>query len=115
MCKSSLQVNKSELTRSISDALIVRHFGSSDVITVYQGQGCKVCNKTGYMGRVGVFEVLEVTNAVRKLITEKRDADVITQAAVSEGMTTMLDDGLDKIAKGVTTIAEVLRVTKVES
>ncbi|MDP3941011.1 MAG: GspE/PulE family protein [bacterium] len=115
MCKVSLQVHKAELTRSIPDALIVKHFGSADVITVYQGQGCKVCNKTGYMGRVGVFEVLEVTNTVRKLITEKRDADVIAQAAIAEGMSTMLDDGLNKIAKGVTTLAEVLRVTKVES
>jgi type IV pilus assembly protein PilB len=115
MCKASLQVQKTELTKSIPDAIFVKHFGTSETITVYQGQGCKVCNKTGYLGRVGVFEVLEVTNAVRKLITEKRDADVIAQAAIAEGMNTMLDDGLEKIAKGVTTIAEVLRVTKVES
>lgn len=115
MCKASLQISKAEISRSVPEAIIVKHFGSVDMLTVYQGQGCKVCNKTGYAGRIGVFEVLKVTNAVRKLITEKRDADVIAQAAIDEGMTTMLDDGLNKIAKGVTTISEVLRVTKVES
>lgn len=115
MCKSSLQIPKSELVRSISDQIITKHFGSTEMLTVYQGQGCKVCNMTGYSGRIGVFEVLKVTKNVKKLITEKRDSDVIAQAAIDEGMTTMLDDGLNKIAKGVTTIAEVLRVTKVES
>ncbi len=115
MCKASLQVAKGELMRSIPEATIVRYFGHEEMLTVYQGQGCKVCNMTGYAGRIGVFEVLKVTKNIRKLIIEKRDADVIAQAAIEEGMTTMLDDGLKKIAKGVTTISEVLRVTKVES
>jgi len=52
---------------------------------------------------------------VRKLITDKADSDVIAKEAIAEGMTTMLDDGLLKVKKGVTTIEEVLRVTKVES
>ncbi|MEN9407532.1 MAG: hypothetical protein RLZZ455_748 [Candidatus Parcubacteria bacterium] len=115
MCKASLQVAKGELMRSIPEATIVHYFGHEEMLTVYQGQGCKVCNMTGYAGRIGVFEVLKVTKNIRKLIIEKRDADVIAQAAIEEGMTTMLDDGLKKIAKGVTTISEVLRVTKVES
>lgn len=115
MCKASLQIHQSELIKSIPVEIIQKHFGHEQEMTVYQGQGCKVCNKTGYMGRVGVFEVLEVTVGLRKLITEKKDADMIAHEAIAEGMVTMLDDGLDKIAKGVTTLAEVLRVTKVES
>lgn len=115
MCKASLRVQKSELTRSIPESMIVKHFGEGTELTVYQGQGCKVCNKTGYAGRVGLFEVLEVTKGIRTLITEKKDADMIMQQAITEGMATMLDDGLNKIVKGATTIAEVLRVTKVET
>ena len=64
------------------------------------------------MGRIGVFEILEMTELIKKLIAEKRDSDIIMKAAIEEGMTTMLDDGLDKIVKGFTTFEEVLRVTK---
>ena len=69
---------------------------------------------TGYSGRIGVFEVLEVTKDIRDLITKRNDADVILQKAIKEGMTTMLDDGLEKVIKGLTTIEEVLRVTKIQ-
>ena len=65
--------------------------------------------------RLGIFEVLEVTNNVKRLITEKNDSDAIIKQAVADGMNTMLDDGLLKVMKGETTIEEVLRVTKVES
>jgi len=64
---------------------------------------------------LGVFEVLEVSERIRKLIVEKNDSDVILKAAIEEGMTTMLDDGLNKVAKGVTSLSEVLRVTKTET
>ena len=63
---------------------------------------------------MGLFEVLEITPEIRKLITGKSDADVIAKAAVGEGMKTMLDDGLAKILSGDTTVEEVLRVTKAE-
>ena len=91
------------------------HFGSKEQIRVYKGKGCDVCHGTGYAGRLGVFEVLEVSYSVRKLINEKQDADVIVAQAKKEGMTTMLDDGLMKVSDGLTTIEEVLRVTKVEA
>ena len=61
-----------------------------------------------------MFEVLEVSKDIRQLITERTDADVIARAAIKEGMSTMVDDGLTKVTKGVTTIEEVIRVTKVE-
>lgn len=82
---------------------------------IYNGAGCKICHNTGYLGRVGIFEVLAVTKEIRKLIMQKADSDVIIKQAKTDGMTTMLEDGLIKIAQGITTVAEVLRVTKVES
>jgi len=56
-----------------------------------------------------------VTNNIKKLISAKNDSDTIVKQAIADGMDTMLDDGLRKVVKGVTTIEEVLRVTKVES
>ena len=115
MCKVSIDISRSELSKNLPEDQIKKHYGENQQIRVYKGKGCKVCHFTGYTGRVGLFEVLEVTNEVRKLISDKKDADLIAKQAISEGMTTMLDDGLTKITKGVTTLEEVLRVTRVES
>jgi len=72
--------------------------------------GCQNCNNTGYVGRVGIYEVLEVTERVRHMIMREENADRIRKTAVEEGMTTMMVDGLEKAARGITSIAEVLRV-----
>ena len=69
---------------------------------------------SGYQGRLGLFEVLEVTKEIKKLINGKADADIISQAAKKEGMKTILMDGFFKVASGMTTLEEVLRVTKSE-
>jgi type IV pilus assembly protein PilB len=115
MCKTSFATTLKELANQVPLPTLQKAFGEKEDIRVYQGKGCKLCHMTGYKGRVGAFEVLEITKEIRKLITEKNDSDVILKKAVEEGMTTMLDDGLVKVAKGLTTIEEVLRVTKVET
>ena len=112
-CKMQITVKRSDIEKNISKGMISKHFTMTEDITMYKGRGCKVCHFTGYLGRIGIFEVLEVTDRIRKLITEKNDSGIIAQAAIEEGMTTMLDDGLDKIKKGMTTLEEVLRVTNV--
>lgn len=114
-CKESVVIKRSEVLKNISQDILGKHFTGSDDLRVYQGRGCKACHGTRYSGRVGIFEVIQMSETIRRLIIEKNDSDVIAKAAVEEGMTTMLDDGLDKVAAGVTTIEEVLRVTKVES
>ncbi len=114
MCKVSYSMAVTDLIHNLPQEVIKKHFGEKHEILVYRGQGCKVCHSTGYTGRVGIFEVLEVTKSIRKLIIEKNDSDVITKKAVEEGMTTMLDNGLDKVIGGITTIEEVFRATKVE-
>lgn len=115
MCKGSVMMMRTELAKNVPEDAIVRNFADAGELRVYKGKGCKICHGTGYKGRVGAFEVLEVTPAVKKLITGRSDSDVILKQAINDGMTTMLDDGLQKVAKGVTTLEEVLRVTKVES
>jgi general secretion pathway protein E len=81
--------------------------------TLGEPAGCERCGGTGYRGRSGVFEVLELVEDVRKLIGAHTDAGVIDQAAIRAGMITMVDDAVAKSRLGVTSVAEVLRVTTV--
>lgn len=78
----------------------------------YKGKGCEECGGKGYAGRIGLFEVLPATEKVREVISQKVTSDEIQKVAVSEGMVTMLQDGLDKVASGLTTIEELLRVVR---
>ncbi len=113
-CKMQAILKRADITKNISEEIIAKYFPPEEDLKVYQGKGCKVCHHTGYLGRIGIFEVLEMTETMKKLIADKNDSDVITKQAILEGMTTMQEDGIDKIAKGLTTLEEVLRVTKVE-
>jgi general secretion pathway protein E len=88
-------------------------FGFRSGEALQQPCGCERCAGTGYRGRLGVFEVLELTNDLRELIGEKTDGLKIDQMAIHAGMTTMLDDGIAKCRAGVTSPAEILRVTTV--
>ncbi len=115
MCKSTRTITKEELLKNLPTEVIGKHIEGKTNIIIYQGSGCKICHFTGYSGRIGVFEVLEVTKDIRDLIIKRQDADVISQKAIEEGLTTMLDDGLEKVLKGLTTIEEVLRVTKIQN
>ncbi len=80
----------------------------------YTGEGCSECSQTGYRGRVGIFELLEVNDAVRRQIMTNPSAGEIKAVARSQGMTTLLDDGLRKVAAGLSTVAEVVRVSREE-
>lgn len=115
MCKGSIDVTVAQLAENLPAETIKKHFGAKKDVRIYQGKGCEVCHFTGYSGRLGIFEVLEVTNNIKQLITKQHDADSILKQAVADGMDTMLDDGLSKVVQGMTTIEEVLRVTKIES
>ena len=76
----------------------------------YTGRGCDICGKSGYRGRRGLYELLDVTDPIRDLITE-RSTVVIKQKAIELGMSTLRDDGLRNIYLGNTTIEEVLKYT----
>lgn len=77
----------------------------------FRGKGCDQCNE-GYLGRVGIFEVLEMTEAVEQLAVSRAPASKIAETAIKEGMITMKQDGIIKVFEGVTTLDEVLRVTQ---
>jgi len=83
--------------------------------TVWEAIGCEACSGTGYLGRVGIFELLPVTSEICKVIVQRADAGVIRNLAVQQGMRLLRDDGWDKVRQGMTTLAEVLRVTREEA
>lgn len=76
-----------------------------------RGKGCEKCLNTGYLGRTGIYELLPVTNEIRRLIMEQADAGIIKEMAVKHGMITLFQDGLKKAIDGETTIEEILRVS----
>lgn len=83
--------------------------------TVWEAVGCDACSGTGYLGRVGIFELLPVTSEICKIIVQRADAGTIRSLALQQGMRLLRDDGWDKVRHGITTIAEVLRVTREEA
>ena len=82
----------------------------NDTKKFFVGKGCRACVNTGYRSRVGIYEVLEVRGEIRDLIVSKASSDAISSAAIRLGMTTMLEDGFAKAGRGITSVAEVLRV-----
>jgi len=84
---------------------------SREGIKLYKGEGCRFCNGTGYKGRLGIFELIKITDTLRNLITGSAPLEKIREVALREGMHTLKEDGLRKVGRGVTTLEEVIRVT----
>jgi type IV pilus assembly protein PilB len=78
---------------------------------VFVGKGCGTCNKTGYKGRVGLYEVMEISDELRELVLVGASALELKKKAVDNGMLTLRRSGLIKVALGMTTIEEVVRET----
>lgn len=81
-------------------------------VKIYKGQGCETCGHSGYKGRVGIFEVMPITETIAHLVLQKTDAATIEKQARTEGMITMKQDGYMKVLEGVSTIDEILRVAQ---
>jgi len=94
------------------EGVITNDLKDLESLLFYQGKGCKQCNNQGYKGRVGLYEVLEITPKIANLITNRAPANEIQKAALEENMLTMLQDGFIKAKKAITTLEEVLRVTQ---
>jgi general secretion pathway protein E len=106
-CKSAHELTGPEI---VADPRY-RVLGLAAGETVYRPVGCERCGGTGYRGRAGIFELLEMTDEVRPFVSAQTDASRIDEAAIRAGMTTMLDDALEKCRTGMTAAPEVLRVT----
>ncbi len=83
-------------------------------LILYRPVGCASCRKTGYHGRLGIYELLVTNEEIRKMMTQQGTSDAIKQVAIRNGMRTMRMDGWDKALSGITTIDEIVRVTKAD-
>jgi type IV pilus assembly protein PilB len=86
-------------------------YSLNEELILYKGKGCDKCNNTGYKGRIGVYEVMELTKTVKDAIDNSGKEEDIFNAAKEQGMLTMKDDAIQKVINGVTTVQEMLRVT----
>lgn len=114
-CRTSKQLSAKEIEKlkgvisfeEMKKYLMVSNEGQS--VTAYYGKGCDVCNNTGYRGRIGIYEVLEVNDEIRSAVISKANSGEIAQIAIKSGMITMRQDGLEKVSLGITTVEELVR------
>jgi type IV pilus assembly protein PilB len=98
--------------RTIVPAEVLRDNGYKALVDLeaYEPVGCRRCSQSGYRGRLGVYEVMQVTPDVRRMALERRSAEEIREVAIRDGMRRLRDDGLEKVRQGLTSIAEIARV-----
>jgi len=89
----------------------LRKLGLDEKTKVYRGEGCSYCNNIGYKGRIALFEVIPITRVIREMILEGKNLEEMRKEAIKEGNSTLREDGIKKVKKGITTVEEVLRVT----
>jgi type II secretory ATPase GspE/PulE/Tfp pilus assembly ATPase PilB-like protein len=103
-CKEELSASETEPLR--------RRYGDKLPEKLYKGRGCRRCQNTGYRGRIGIFEMMVVTDEIRSLIIRNASPRDLRQASAKQGMTSLRDDGFRHLFEGRTTVEEVFRVTK---
>lgn len=111
-CVQSYEISVEELKKKVPETVVNQLCRGKKSILLYKGNGCNLCQHSGYNGRLGVFELMEMTDEIRELIIKNADADMIKAKAIANGMSTMFDDAITKVLKGVTTLEEVLRAVK---
>ena len=89
-------------------------YESKEELTLHRGRGCGYCNGTGYKGRVGIYEIMEMTRAHREAINEGANADIIRDISIENGMTTLGDECRELVIKGITTISELATITLIK-
>jgi len=87
------------------------HLPIKDSLTVYDPVGCPLCGDTGYYGRIGVYEIMEISPRLRQIITARGSTEEIKNAALEEGMHTLHHSAAEYVRDGVTTVSEMLKVS----
>ena len=78
----------------------------------FRGKGCDRCRKTGYAGRLGIYELMVMDDALRDMVTRNPDVNQLRKLCRERGLVTLREDGFEKVMKGLTTVDEILRVTE---
>jgi type IV pilus assembly protein PilB len=92
----------------------MKSVGFPEGTAVMRGKGCPKCNQSGFSGRIGIFELMFISDEIKTLVDSRRSAAEIRKLAIEQGMKTLRQDGLEKVRRGVTPLEEVLRVTEIE-
>lgn len=103
---------KQEYTPTKEELLSIDLDKDPSKLTLTRGRGCRICNNTGYKGRLGIFELLVNSPTLQQAVLQKKSADELKKQGIEEGMTTLRASAIDKLLKGITTVEEVLRVTE---
>jgi type II secretory ATPase GspE/PulE/Tfp pilus assembly ATPase PilB-like protein len=118
-CRASHALSKDEKILLAKEPTLLKYLKkrghkNPENVTFFKGESenCNACGHTGYEGRVGIFEVLEMSENIKELVLRRASSDEVKLEARKEGMSTMLEDGIEKALQGITTLDEVLRVTK---
>ena len=106
-CRRSKSYSKADLDKVGEH--ISKYFPHTET-TLYEGKGCKACNNTGFQGRTGIFEIIQVTKEMKELLMTRPPSEDIAELSIKQGGKTMFDDGVRKVILGLTTIEELLRV-----
>ena len=111
-CRSVYEA-QNEVKESIKKILGPLYTQKDDApLKLYKGKGCPECSNSGYLGRIGIFEVVSLTDRLAKMVLEHASSADISKEAISEGMITMMQDGYLKVIEGITTVEEVMRVAQ---
>lgn len=111
-CRATIEIYREELGKTIPD---IQEIFADEKIVTYRGTGCEVCSGTGYEGRVAVFEIVPMNRELQQLILSRPATQHIWQLAERQRRRTMLEDGIEKAQKGLTTIEELLRVIPIRT
>lgn len=111
-CRKKIQISAAGLKERLPSEAVEKYLGKGEKVTVWTAEGCSLCQQTGYADRIGIHEVLRVDDEIRQAIIDRKDAETLQRMAIGKGMAVMLESGLKKIARGITTIEEILRATK---
>jgi len=106
------QVNLTSIIQTLEKEGIITKKQAKESLLFYRGKGCKKCGNEGYKGRLGIYEVMEVDHEISEMILKGTSGGEMQQKAKEKGMITILEDGFIKAKTGITTIEEILRVTK---
>lgn len=109
--KKTINIDKI-LQTLVEKNIIIKQNKKLESLLFYKGKGCNKCNESGYKGRIGIYEALEITPEMSNLIIKQARANEIKEQADKQGMVTMIEDGFIKAKNGITTLEEVVRVTK---
>jgi type II secretory ATPase GspE/PulE/Tfp pilus assembly ATPase PilB-like protein len=115
-CKEEFKISEEELTKIKAEIAKMPAAEKSAVgkkeLKFFKGKGCKNCEDSGYKGRLGLFEALDINSEVKSLILERVQSSKICDQGVKDGMVTMIQDGILKALDGLTSMEEIWRVTK---